>query len=186
LKAANTNRTVGTHCNRAMGQWLRDNGLSDIVAQERYKILLILDNLPAIEAWRAGLSAEKRRRLNHPAAIWMHWRQVGIADGLRERAAGTHNCVIAANGGKPHRSGKAVFWSQDHVKRGGADAMRGSRSNDLYVLAPRLPAGRRQERRRSCGPAQHSRRTRAGLACAGRGGRARIGAQPRWPLSTDD
>jgi hypothetical protein len=56
---------VGSKYNKIMGQWLRDNGLGDVSAQERWKLLLILDNLPAIEAWRTTLSPEKRRRLNN-------------------------------------------------------------------------------------------------------------------------
>jgi hypothetical protein len=45
LKAAATNRPVGSKYNRAMGQWLRDNGLADVNAQERYRLLLILEKL---------------------------------------------------------------------------------------------------------------------------------------------
>jgi len=63
MREANVNRPVGGKCNRAIGAWLRKHGLSDVSAPERYKLLLILDNLPAVEAWRAGLTEEKRRRL---------------------------------------------------------------------------------------------------------------------------
>jgi hypothetical protein len=75
LKAAETNRPLGRKYNLAMRRWLRKNGLADIVPQERYKLLLILENLTAIEAWSAKLSLELRRRLNHPGAIWSRWRQ---------------------------------------------------------------------------------------------------------------
>jgi hypothetical protein len=92
-----------------MGQF-SDNGLSDVTASERHRLLLILADLPAIEAWGAGLGAERKRRLNHPNTIWMHWRQVGISERAAEGAARRAHRVIANNGGKPHRSGRAVFW----------------------------------------------------------------------------
>jgi hypothetical protein len=44
LQAAETNRAVGSKYNAAMGRWLRDHGLADVVAQERYRLLLILEN----------------------------------------------------------------------------------------------------------------------------------------------
>jgi hypothetical protein len=75
LELANTNRPVGTRYNAAMGRWLRETGLADVSAQERYRLLLVLENLPAIEAWRAGLDDAQRRRLNHPGAVWHGWRR---------------------------------------------------------------------------------------------------------------
>lgn len=73
LKAAATNKCVGSKYNAAMGTWLRASGLDGVVAQERYRLLLILQNIEAIEAWRASLDDASRRRLNHPNAIWSHW-----------------------------------------------------------------------------------------------------------------
>jgi ribonuclease Z len=48
LKIAGTNRPVGTTYNRAMGTWLRNNGLADFSAQKRHSLLRIMENLAAI------------------------------------------------------------------------------------------------------------------------------------------
>src|SRR5262249_35665786 len=69
LTAANTNRAVGSAYNRAMGAWLQANGLADVNAQERYRALQVLDNLKAIEVWRAGLPDAVCRKLNHPSRV---------------------------------------------------------------------------------------------------------------------
>ncbi len=60
LKAAGTNRCVGTRY--IAGDWLRQNGLDDIAAQERYRLMLILEHLPAIEQWRGGLPESEQRK----------------------------------------------------------------------------------------------------------------------------
>jgi hypothetical protein len=36
---------VGSRCNTEMGAWLKEHGLADVVAQERYRLLLILQNI---------------------------------------------------------------------------------------------------------------------------------------------
>jgi hypothetical protein len=127
LKAAGTNRPVGSRYNGAMGAWLRSADLDGINNQERYRALLILENLPAIERWRAGLDDAQRRRLNHPNAIWAHWRRSTRA----ETAAPTRQCV---RGAKPHRTGKPIFWPQDTLRRA-AEALRGCPSNDIFTMA---------------------------------------------------
>jgi hypothetical protein len=55
LKDADTNRPLGSRYNTAMGAWLKEHGLADVVAQERYRLLLILQNIEPIEVWRAGV-----------------------------------------------------------------------------------------------------------------------------------
>ncbi|SHN86396.1 hypothetical protein SAMN05444170_6669 [Bradyrhizobium erythrophlei] len=76
LKIAGTNQPVGSKYNAAMGAWLQEHGLADIVAQERYRLFLILQNLDAVETWRAGLDEGQRRRLNHPLHETRCWRVV--------------------------------------------------------------------------------------------------------------
>jgi hypothetical protein len=44
---AGTNRPVGSIYNRALGTWLRENGLHGITVAEGYRALLVLQNLPA-------------------------------------------------------------------------------------------------------------------------------------------
>jgi len=129
LKAADTNRCVGTRYNTAMGAWLRANGLDGIVAQERYRLLLILQNLEGIEAWRAGLDEAQLRRLNHPNAVWSHWRRRTM---IAERAApvGKHHVQAA----RPKGYGKPIHWPQSTLRRA-AMALRECRSGDIFVLA---------------------------------------------------
>jgi hypothetical protein len=130
LKAADTNPCVGSRYNIAIGAWLKEHGLGDVVAQERYRLLLILRNIEAIETWRAGLDEAKRRRLNHPNAIWSHWRRAKT-DADRPAPA-VRNFVKAAM--PSHRHGRAIFWPQDCARRA-HEAMLKSRSSDLLVLA---------------------------------------------------
>jgi hypothetical protein len=123
-----------------MGEWLRDNGLGDVCAQERYRLLLILENLPAIEAWREGLDEAQRRRLNHPNAIWAHWRR---ATKPKQPTAPKRQHVV--KGTTPHKSGRPIHWDGDAIKRA-ANAIRESYSTDFYVLARRaLEAAVRNE-----------------------------------------
>jgi hypothetical protein len=128
LKAADTNRCVGSKYNAAMAAWLRENGLDDVVAQERYQLFLILENLTEIEAWRAGLDDVQRRRLNHPNAIWAHWRRQ--TDGKRAAPALQHFLKSAM---PSHRNGRPVHWPQSFLRRG-AEAYRECRSNDVFII----------------------------------------------------
>src|SRR6516162_3513167 len=75
------------------------------------------------------ISPEKRRQLNHPAAIWTHWRGAQPAD--CGRAACLH--VVNNGGARPQRAGKAIHWLQEPIRRA-ASAMRESRSNDLLIV----------------------------------------------------
>jgi hypothetical protein len=54
-----------------MGKWLRENGRADVAAQERYRAMLVLENLAAIETWRDGLDEARRRPvLLSPSIRW--------------------------------------------------------------------------------------------------------------------
>jgi hypothetical protein len=75
LHLAGANRPFGKRYNFAMGQWLRENGFDGISGQERHMCLKVLDAREAIEAWRSGLTEQKRRRLNHPGACYWAWRR---------------------------------------------------------------------------------------------------------------
>jgi hypothetical protein len=110
-----------------MGAWLRDNGLDGNVAQERYRLLLILENLTAIEAWRADLTEAKRRKLNHPNSIWHTWRRATSPPSPRV-------LIPRATPKMKNRYHAPVRWPQDMVRRG-AMAMREHWSNDTFALA---------------------------------------------------
>jgi hypothetical protein len=109
-----------------MGAWLRDNGLDGNVAQERYRLLLILENLTAIEAWRADLTEAKRRKLNHPNSIWHIWRRA------TSPPSGPHPEGDAKNQ-KPISRSSPLAAGHGPARRHGA--MREHWSNDTLALA---------------------------------------------------
>ena len=131
LKAAATNKCVGTRYNAAMGAWLRHNGLDGVTNQERYRALLILENLGEIEGWRAGLDEGQRRRLNHPNAVWSHWRRSKTD---ADRPAQAARDFIKNRVMPSHKNGRPIYWPQ-HCVRAAHEAMLKSRSTDLLVLA---------------------------------------------------
>jgi hypothetical protein len=124
LRASKANRPVGARYNLAMGEWLRDNGLADISAQERYRVIMIVDNIDAISKWRDGLDDAVRRQFNHPNAVWHAWRRA-TAPSPQHRAITRH---------VREREGKPVYWLQDAMKRAHR-AMLDSRSSNLLILA---------------------------------------------------
>jgi hypothetical protein len=139
MATAMTNKPVGTTYNKAMGEWLRDNGLDGISAQERNKAVWIIEHLGEVEKFRADLPPERLRRFNHPNAIWSAMRVKAPAAPLR------HVAERPRHGGAKGPNGRAVFWPQSALRRA-ADAMRESRSSDWLVLAKcALEAGIRDE-----------------------------------------
>ncbi len=131
LKAAETNRTLGSRYNSEMAQWLAKHGLSDITATERYRALRCLENLDAIETWRSTLDDREMRSLNHPAACWHKWKRATAPDRAVKADAVLQRLNAAADAA---RKGKPVFWSQAAVRRA-HEGMLKSRSSDLLTLA---------------------------------------------------
>jgi hypothetical protein len=123
MRQANANKPAGSRYNRLMGQWLRENGLDGINNQERYRAILVLENLAAIERWRDGLDEGARRRLNHPAAIWAHWQRT-----MRPRRTIEAPRPLVGKLVKPPRP------TGDMLRRICA-AMHETRSNDRIILA---------------------------------------------------
>jgi hypothetical protein len=113
---------------------LRENGLDGVNNQERYRALLILENLAEIETWRAGLDDAQRRRLNHPGAVWHAWRR-RQQDSSRSAPAA---CNFVKSSTPVHKTGRAVHWPQACVRRA-HEAMLKSRSSDLLTLARVAP-----------------------------------------------
>jgi hypothetical protein len=98
------------------------------VAQERSRALLCMKNLPAIETWRAGLDEAQRRRLNHPGAVWVHWRRslkVDQPSRIASMSLAARSCTGPAG------------RSTDRKMRSGEPptALRECRSNDTFTLA---------------------------------------------------
>jgi hypothetical protein len=121
-------RSDGNAYNKFFGEWLTETGLSGIDNQHRYRALLCLENLPAIEAWRATLSEKDRDRLNHPGAVWTHWKQSSAEPALPRRQAVARASRGNGNGGRP------VYFSQDQIRRA-VLAIGESFSRDIFTLA---------------------------------------------------
>src|SRR5258708_13844933 len=98
-----------------MGRWLRDHRLADVVAQERYRLLLILENLSAIEAYRATLTESQRRKYNHPNSVWTHFKQSLKAETPPPKRQ--HIVARIAAAGDIPRQGKPIHWPQDCLPR---------------------------------------------------------------------
>jgi hypothetical protein len=75
LKAAGANRPVGGAYNKAIAAWVRKNGLDGITRAERCRCFRLLENLPAVEQWRATLDDAQRRKFNSPDAVIAAWRR---------------------------------------------------------------------------------------------------------------
>jgi hypothetical protein len=73
---AGTNRPYGRAYTAAYGRLLEASKLDERIKDkgDRQKLIELMDNLPAIEDWRATLPKEDRRRWNHPTTIFRHWK----------------------------------------------------------------------------------------------------------------
>ena len=73
---ADTNLPAGSWgraYNRAFGEWLAKEKL-DLDKGNSSRLLEVMDNLPAIEAWLMTLTLPERRRLNHPSIVLRKWK----------------------------------------------------------------------------------------------------------------
>lgn len=123
MQAANTSRPFGITYTRAIGAWLIQNGLGGIVAQERYRLTLCIENLAAIEGWMATLAPEKRLKLNHPNTVWWRWQD-------------STKAATTTPKGKKIGSDRPIHWNTETIQRA-ADAIRATCSRD-YVLMARV------------------------------------------------
>jgi hypothetical protein len=132
LKAAGTNRPIGSKYNRIIFRWLIEAGLDGITGPERYRIGPLIGRLPEIMAWREGLSEQKLRSLNSPSATWFAWRRsCGEKKMPKAQPAPFARQLAEAN---VARKGRALYWPQDALRRA-HQAMLDSRSTDLLTLA---------------------------------------------------
>jgi hypothetical protein len=72
---AGTNRPEGKGYSQEFGAWLTKNKLDDMDKSDRSKLFTVMDNLPAIEGWRATLTITERMRLNHPTTVLRNWQR---------------------------------------------------------------------------------------------------------------
>jgi hypothetical protein len=74
MAQAGTNRPEGKGYATAFSEWLTRYRVNDMDNSDRAKLLQIMEELPAIEEWRANeLSDHERRTLNHPTLVWRKW-----------------------------------------------------------------------------------------------------------------
>lgn len=137
LKAAGVKTPFGKPYVRIFGNWLRDNGLDEIRSAHRYRLLLCVENIAEIEAWRAGLPERQRDRYNHPDSIWFAFRR--DVHGIAPRAV--------TRPYRPPNPGRAGFHkpSQDLVRIVAA-ALHKNWTVDTYPLASALLASMREHR----------------------------------------
>ena len=77
MAAVGAKKPKGKKYNVRFGHWLQLNGFDDIDSGDRGKLLRIMENLSAVEAWRATLSEADRLRWNHPYSVWTAWKRGG-------------------------------------------------------------------------------------------------------------
>lgn len=131
MKAAGTNSPKGGKYNYVAAQWLVEHGFADVCAQERSRIVKIVENLPAVEAWRATLPPEEQRKLNHPS-LW--FRFCASVDGRPMPRRYPPNPGPRLNSAHLGNHNRPIFWPQDSLRRA-HQAMLDCGSNDLLKLA---------------------------------------------------
>ena len=132
MKAAKINRPFGATYVRIFGAFLREHGFDGIDTQQRYRAIVCIENLQAIEEFRAKLDEKKRNAWNHPGAVWAHWRRsLKPATPAPRRQRLVERVTAAADAA---RGGKPVYWSQAALRRA-HEAMLKSKSTDLLILA---------------------------------------------------
>lgn len=76
MRKAGTNAPQGPPYRRAYAAWLDAAGLdlSGINPPAKAALYELVDNLPAVERWRATLTATERHESTHPRAVLRRWR----------------------------------------------------------------------------------------------------------------
>jgi hypothetical protein len=73
MSVAETNRPIGRGYNTAMAGLLEEYGVGDMHETARAHILKIMENLAAVEEWRA--KQDDRDDLNHPSRVWLKYQR---------------------------------------------------------------------------------------------------------------
>jgi hypothetical protein len=102
-----------------MATWLREHGFDGLNAPERSRALAVLDHVDEIQAWRAGLTEDQQRTLNHPNSIWARW-QASKRPKAEPRAPTQQDAIaLGLSQDQLSRAADAVF---DCLQRGVNDA----------------------------------------------------------------
>ena len=96
---AGTNEPSGKGYSQAFSRWLVANKLDDMDKSDRAKLFKVMDNLAAIEQWRAKLTLSERLKLNHPVTVlrnyqeWTRLQEVALdADEDEDEVFGGSSC----------------------------------------------------------------------------------------------
>jgi hypothetical protein len=73
MRDAHTNKPAGRGYNAAFAAWATKYGF-DLDKGDRSRLFKVMDNLAAIEAWRAKQPPTEQLRLNHPSTVLRKWR----------------------------------------------------------------------------------------------------------------
>jgi hypothetical protein len=138
LRLANVNRPYGARYARAFNAWLDANGFSQMPYGTRAACCKLVNHLDEITIWRSTLSETDRAAQNHPETVMRHWRKATRPTQCPAPFAANDapplRHVVRSDIGKHRKAGGAIHWPQ-HSIRSAADAMRESRSSDLFTLA---------------------------------------------------
>jgi hypothetical protein len=74
LRVTGANSAWGRNYSLAFSQWLTAHGFSSMRKSVRSVAIELVENIGAIEAWRATLSERQRKRLVHPLSNVRRWR----------------------------------------------------------------------------------------------------------------
>jgi hypothetical protein len=79
MRELRTNTPKGKAWSQYFGAWLAENGFDEIDKGARSRLQTCIDNLPAVEAWRATLGLAQRLQLNHPNTVFRRWQAARAA-----------------------------------------------------------------------------------------------------------
>src|SRR5262245_16222758 len=88
MQIAGTNRPEGKGYVTAFGEWIKRYHVDDMDKSDRAKLLQLMEERPAVEEWRATLTDNERRMLNHPVIVWRKWTAATRVKKTRQRTAG--------------------------------------------------------------------------------------------------
>jgi hypothetical protein len=74
MAAAKTNQPIGSRYNSEFGRWLARHHFDNIDKSDRRHLIEVIENRPAIEAWRETLTQTVRLRLSHPSNVLRKWK----------------------------------------------------------------------------------------------------------------
>jgi hypothetical protein len=88
MQQAGTNAPEGKGYALAYSEWLDRYRMQDFDKSLRAKLLQLMEERPAVEAWRASLTDQERRDLNNPAVIYRRWTAATKVHKPKPRTAG--------------------------------------------------------------------------------------------------